>query len=363
MLAQLELAEPAQKFVSFCFSTSFMYVDKICRCKDDNMKMRAVVPSRAGGPEVLTLVTRDRPTPGPGQVVIRVAAAGINRHDLNQRERGHGPRGSTDILGLEVSGTVVDSGHGCSKTLLGKPVAALVDGGGYADYVVADTDLLFDWPEELSAIEAAALPEALYTLQLNLVTLGQLQADEWLLIHGGTSGIGMTAIPFAQLLGAQVVVTAGSDEKCARALERGAAAAINYRTQDFVEEMRKLTGGRGADAVLDTVGGLYARRNLAALAMDGRIMHLSPAAPDFSVPLNEIMSKRARVTGALLRAYPRERKALLAQAIRQHSWPQARRSLRPVIDRVFPLEAVEDAHRWMDRGVHIGKVMLSVNDV
>ena len=324
--------------------------------------MRAIIPSRAGGPDVLTLVDRDMPKPGRNQVLIRVAAAGVNRHDLNQRSRGHGPAGSTDILGLEVSGHIAEVGAGVDETLLDRSVAALVDGGGYAEYVIADVDLVFDWSDGLSAIEAAALPEALFTLQLNLVGLGQLQPDEWLLIHGGTSGIGMAGIPFAKLMGAKVVVTAGSEEKCARSLERGAMAAINYRTQDFVEEVQKLTGGRGVDVILDTVGGLYARKNLAALAMDGRLLHLSPAAPEFSAPLNEIMSKRARVTGALLRAYPLEKKAILAEALRRQMWPHATKSLRPVIDRIYNLETVQDAHRRMDEGVHVGKVMLGMDE-
>jgi putative PIG3 family NAD(P)H quinone oxidoreductase len=322
--------------------------------------MKAVIPVRAGEPDVLELITRDIPKPARNQVLIRVAAAGINRHDLNQRVRGYGPAGSTDVLGLEVSGHVVALGPDGDQSLLDRPVAALVDGGGYAEYVIADVDLLFHWPEALSAVEAAALPEALFTLQLNLVDLAQLQGGDWLLIHGGTSGIGMTGIPFANQKGAKVVVTAGSDEKCDRCLSRGALAAINYRTRDFVEEVKTLTGGRGVDVILDTVGGLYARRNLAALAPDGRITHLSPAAPEYNVPLNEIMVKRAHITGALLRAYPLARKALLAKAIREQLWPEAIRSLRPVIDRVYTLETVRDAHRRMDEGVHIGKVMLTM---
>jgi putative PIG3 family NAD(P)H quinone oxidoreductase len=324
--------------------------------------MRAVIPVKAGGPEVLELVTRKIPSPAKQQVLIRVAAAGINRHDLNQRSRGRGPSASTDILGLEVSGHVVAEGPDGNGALINRRVAALVDGGGYADYVLADTELVFDWPEDLSAVEAAALPEALFTLQLNLVALAHLQPGEWLLIHGGTSGIGMAGIPFAKQFGAHVVVTAGSEEKCQHCIKRGALSAINYRTRDFVEEIQTLTGGRGVDVILDTVGGLYARRNLAALASDGRVVHLSPAAPDFHVPLNDIMAKRARITGALLRAYPLAKKVLLAKDIRDRIWPQVSRTLRPVIDRVYTLETVQEAHRYMDEGVHIGKVMLHVED-
>lgn len=324
------------------------------------MTMNAIIPATAGGPEVLKLVEREVPQPGPGQVLLRVAAAGINRHDCNQRARGHGPAGSTDVLGLEVSGEVAEVGPDVDASWAGRRVAALIDGGGYAGYALADVPFLFDWPDDLSAVEAAALPEALFTLQLNLVELGALQPGEWLLIHGGTSGIGMAGIPFARQRGVHVAITAGSDEKCARALKQGAEVAINYRTQDFVEEVRAATDGTGVDAILDTVGGLYAQRNLQALAPDGRLMHLSPAGPDFTVPLSDIMSRRARVTGALLRAYPDARKARLAEALRAETWPLVTGPLRPVIDSTFALADAAAAHRRMDEGGHIGKVVLTV---
>ncbi len=321
--------------------------------------MKAVAPTRAGGPEVLQVQHREVVLPDPGQVVIKVHAAGVNRHDINQRNRGHGPAGSTDVLGLEVAGEVVCIGEGVDPSLHSRKVAALTDGGGYADYALADAALLLDWPDSLKAIEAAALPEALFTLQLNIVELAALGSGDWLLIHGGTSGIGMTGIPFAALLGAQTIVTSGSDAKCAHAMKRGATAAINYRSKDFVAAVREVTDGRGADVILDTVGGQYALRNIEAMAPDGRLVHLSPAAPDFCVPLRPLMAKRARVTGSLLRALPLLRKVALADAIRATVWPHITTKLLPVIDRVFPLEHAADAHTYMDSGNHMGKIVLT----
>ncbi|WP_202909529.1 NAD(P)H-quinone oxidoreductase [Alkalilacustris brevis] len=317
------------------------------------------MPECAGGPEVLRVQERPIPEPQPGQVLIRVQAAGINRHDINQRTRGHGPAGSTDILGLEVAGEVVAIGAGVDAALQGRKVAALTDGGGYADNALAEAALLLDWPEGLSAIEAAALPEALFTLQLNLVELGRLGTGDWLLIHGGTSGIGMAGIRFAALRGARTLVTAGTDAKCARATEHGAHSAINYRNADFVAAVKDITGGHGTDMILDTVGGQYAARNIEALAPDGRLVHLSPAPPEFCVPLGALMAKRARVSGALLRALPLSRKTALAEAIRADVWPHVSTTLRPVIDRVFPLEDAAEAHRHMDSGTHMGKIVLS----
>lgn len=320
--------------------------------------MRAIVPRGPGGPEVLALVERPVPRPGPGMVLIRTDFAGVNRHDCNQRARGHGPQGATDILGLEVSGRVVATGAGVDPALAGSRVAALTDGGGYGEYTLADAALLLPEVQGLSPVEAAALPEALFTLELNLVETGRIAAGEWLLVHGGGGGIGTTAIPFALALGAQVAVTAGSDEKCARALARGAALAVNYRSDDFVARMLQATGGRGADLILDTVGGALAARNLAALAPDGRLLHLSPAGPDFSVPLAAIMSRRALVTGAYLRALPAPRKALLARSIARRVWPLATGALRPVIDRVLPLSQAAKAHAVMENAAHFGKIML-----
>lgn len=322
--------------------------------------MKAVIPEKPGGPEVLMLVDRPVPQPRAGQVCIAVAAAGVNRHDLNQRTRGHPPPGSTDILGLEVAGRISAVGADVDPALLGRKVCALTDGGGYAEYALADLALVFDWPDALSAEQAACLPEALVTLQLNLVELAALAPGETVLIHGGTSGIGMAGIPFARHLGADVIVTAGSDDKCARALAQGASAAINYRQRDFVEAVLTLTDGRGANVILDSVGGEYAARNLAALAPDGRLVHLSPSGPDFTVPLGQLMAKRAWVTGALLRALPLARKAALANALRTHVWPLVMTSLCPVIDRCFPLTDAAGAHRHMQAGGHIGKIALLV---
>jgi len=322
--------------------------------------VKAIVPNSPGGPGVIELVDRSTPSPMPGQVLIRVHAAGVNRHDINQRTRGHPPPGSTDILGLEVAGEVCAVGQETTSELLGRRVIALTDGGGYAEYAVADAPLLLDWPAPLSAVEAACLPESLFTLWLNLVELGGLSPGELLLIHGGTSGVGMAGIPFARRLGAEVIVTSGSDAKCATALRRGARQAINYKTQDFAEEVLKATAGRGVEVILDTVGGLYAPRNLAALAPDGRVLHLSPSGPDFSVPLSAIMAKRAKVTGAFLRALPLARKTVLADQIRASGWDLGAPDLRPVIDHVFDLADAADAHRQMETGQHQGKIALRV---
>lgn len=323
-------------------------------------RMAAIVPRGPGGPEVLALTERPVPAPAAGQVLIRVHAAGINRHDVNQTRRGHPPKGSTDILGLEVAGEVCALGPGVEPDLAGRAVIALTDGGGYADYVVAEAALLLDWPQTLSATEAAASAEALFTLQLNLVDMARLAPGEVLLIHGGTSGIGMAAIPFARRMGAAVIVTAGTDAKCTTALERGAAWAINYRTEDFVAETRAATDDKGVDVILDTVGGAYAARNIAALAPDGRLVHLSGAEPDFTIPLAALMAKRAVVTGAFLRALPLARKIALAQAIRSLGWDLGASDLRPVIDSVFPLAEAQNAHRRMETGLHQGKIVLRV---
>jgi putative PIG3 family NAD(P)H quinone oxidoreductase len=317
--------------------------------------MRAVVPDGAGG---LAIVARSVPLPGPGQVLIRTACAGVNRHDCNQRRRGHGPTGATDILGLEVAGDVVALGPEVDAALTGTTVCALVNGGGYADYTLAAAAQTLPLPRSLTLPEGAALPEALFTLQLNLVEIGRLQPGEWLLVHGGGSGIGTTAIRFAQRMGARVAVTAGSDEKCQAALRRGAEMAINYRSRDFVADIRDATDGRGADVILDSVGGSYGTRNLAALAPDGRLLHLSPAGPDFSVPLAEIMSRRAIITGAFLRALPEARKNVLADVLRHTVWPCVETALRPVIDRLVPLADAAAAHRAMEESLHFGKIVL-----
>ena len=321
--------------------------------------MQAAWPLSAGGPEVITVGARPRPQPGPGQVLIETHFAGINRHDVNQRARGRGPKGSTDILGLEVSGRIAALGAGVEGLEAGVEVCALVDGGGYAEYVVAEATLVLPRPERLDLREAAGLPEALFTCWFNVIALGGLKQGDWLLVHGGTSGVGSLTLQVAKALGARTIATAGSDVKCEASLGFGADVAVNYRTQDFVGEVLNATGGRGVSVILDMVGGAYAERNLAALAMDGRILHLaSGSSPVWSAPLRLIMEKRAVVTGSLLRPLELARKAAIAAALLDRVWPLLGRSIRPGIDRVLPLKDAASAHERMETGEHIGKILL-----
>jgi putative PIG3 family NAD(P)H quinone oxidoreductase len=322
-------------------------------------EMRAVVPRTAGGPDVLTVETRPVPVPGAGQVLVQVLFAGVNRHDCNQRTRGTPPAGATEILGLEVSGRVVAIGSGVTAMQVGDAVCALTDGGGYADYVLADAALCLPSPAHLSPESAAALPEALFTAWLNLVELCGLQRGETALIHGGASGVGLIAIQLARLLGATVLATAGTAQRVALCTSSGAHMAVNYRETDFVEAVLGETAGRGADVIIDMAGGLYAERNLRALAPDGRITHLSSGGqPAYKAPLSLIMQKRARITGALLRALPAPRKHAIAAALRRDVWPYLGLQITPTIDRVFPLEDAPAAHRRLEAGENNGKILL-----
>lgn len=319
--------------------------------------MLAAAPKGPGGPEVVEASQRPTPSPAPGQVLIKVAAAGVNRHDCNQRKRGTPPTGATDILGLEVAGEIVLCGAGVDGDLVGRRVAALLNGGGYATYAVAEVDLLLDWPDTLSAHEAAALPEALFTLHLNLIEMGGLKSGDWVLLHGGAGGVGSIGIAFAKRLGASVAVTAGTDEKCAFARSLGADLAVNYRTEDYAEAVLDATDGKGVDVVLDVVGAAMIERNLRALAHDGAILHLSPTG-EIAMPLRDIMVKRARISGALLRATPAEIKRRLAQALRADAWTDAGKAFRPHIDQVFPLTEAAGAHAHMEASRHMGKIVL-----
>jgi NADPH2:quinone reductase len=322
--------------------------------------MIAAWPTRAGGPDVIAINTRPQPEPGPGQVLISTHYAGVNRHDVNQRARGSGPAGSTDILGLEVSGVISAVGQGVPLSRIGEEVCALIDGGGYAQAAIAEDSLALPRPQLLGMQEAAALPEGLFTGWFNVVELGGLKAGDWLLVHGGTSGVGSLTIQLAKHLGAHVIATAGSPEKCEACLSFGAEVAINYRTEDFVALVRKASGGHGADVILDMVGGDYAERNLEALAMDGRILHLaSGRTPVWSAPLRLIMEKRAIVSGSLLRPLPLARKAAIAAQLMTKVWPALGKTIRPRIDSVFPLREAQEAHRRMETGVHMGKILIN----
>ena len=325
--------------------------------------MRAIDPSTAGGPEVLVPVERPVPRPGPDEVLIRVAAAGVNRPDVLQRKGLYPPpAGASSILGLEIAGEVVQLGEGVAHELLGQSMCALVTGGGYAEYCVAPVGQCLPVPEALSMVEAAALPETLFTVWTNLFERAYAVEGDTVLVHGGTSGIGTMAIALGRLFGLTVIVTCGSDEKCARAVEIGAHHAINYRTHDFVAEVARITGGEGCHAVLDMVGGDYLPRNLQCLCADGRhvsIATLNGPKTELFIPL--LMMKRLTLTGSTLRGRSVSFKSLVAEEIARTVWPHVGTGrLKPVIDRVFPLSDAAGAHALMDSGAHIGKIVLEI---
>jgi putative PIG3 family NAD(P)H quinone oxidoreductase len=320
--------------------------------------MIAIDPEGPGGPEVLRAVERPVPKPGADEVLIKVAAAGVNRPDVMQRLGLYPPpAGAPTIPGLEVAGTVV---AGPVETI-GQQVCALVAGGGYAQYCVAPAGQCLPVPEALSMVEAAAVPETLFTVWSNVFQRAYAREGETILIHGGTSGIGTTAILLGKLFGLNVIVTVGSDRKCTRAVEIGAAHAINYRSDDFVAEVKRITAGRGVEIVLDMVGGDYVARNLACLAEEGR--HVSIAAQrgaKAELALWEMMRRRLTLTGSTLRARSALFKSLLRDEIERVVWPEVEQGrFRPVIDSVFPLEQAAEAHRLMESGDHVGKIVLT----
>ncbi len=324
--------------------------------------MKAVVAPQPDGPTELTLVERPVPHPARGEVLIRVAAAGVNRPDILQRRGLYPPPpGAPDILGLEVAGTVVQAGEG-AKHLLGRATCALVAGGGYAEYCVAPAGTCLPVPPSLGMVEAAALPETLFTVWVNLFERGFAADGDRILVHGGTSGIGTMAIALGALFGLKVIVTCGSEEKCDSAVALGAAAAINYRTSDFVEEVKRLTGGRGVDVVLDMVGGDYLPRNLSCLAEEGR--HVSIAfqrGPKAEIAIPDVMRRRLTLTGSTLRPRSVEFKTMVADELARTVWPFVEGGkLRPVIDRVYPLADAQKAHARMEAGEHVGKIVLEV---
>ena len=325
--------------------------------------MMAVGFDAPGGPEVLGARQLLVPRPGAGQVLVRVSHAGVNRPDVIQRQGFYPPPpGASPIPGLEISGTVVALGAGVEAPLLGQPVCALVAGGGYAQYCLAEAALCLPVPAGLSMAQAAALPETLFTVWHNVFERGHARDGERVLVHGGTSGIGTMAIALGRLFDLEVIVTCGGPAKCARAMELGAAHAIDYRAHDFVEEVARITGGEGVHLVLDMVAGDYVPRNLKCLADDGR--HVTIAVQGgLSATLNmaEVMRRRLTLTGSTLRPRSNQFKALLAQEIAQNVWPAVEAGdLRPVMDRSFPLAEAAAAHARMERGEHIGKIVLEV---
>ncbi len=330
------------------------------------MGMRAVIAVGQGGPEVLRIVERPRPEPGQGQVLVRVEAAGINRPDVMQREgRYPPPSGASDVLGLELAGIVEALGPGAGRFRIGDRVMALVHSGAYAEWAVVDEAVALPVPEGLPAVEAGAIPETYFTVWSNVFERARLQAGESLLIHGGSSGIGTTAILLAKARGARVIVTAGSPEKCAACLTLGADAAIDYRREDFVAAAKAATGGSGPDVILDMVGGPYIARNLDAVAVDGRIAQIAfqQGSRVAEIDFQPLLMKRVTLTGSTLRARPVALKARLAEALAEHVLPLlAAGRARPPIDSVFPFERVAEAHARMDAGQHIGKIVLSMGD-
>ena len=326
-------------------------------------KMRAVVAPNPGGPEALTVIERALPWPGPGEILIRVAAAGVNRPDMLQRQGQYAPPpGASDILGLEVCGEVIARGAGATRYPLGARVLALVPGGGYAEYCLAHESNALRIPAGLTDVEAAAIPETFFTVWTNVFDRGGLKAGETLLVHGGSSGIGTTAILLAKAFGAKVIATVGSQDKAEQCRRLGADVAINYRTEDFVEATKAATGGEGADVILDMVGGDYVPRNYAAAKVDGRIVQIAFLhGPRVELDLRPLMMKRLTHTGSTLRPRSPAEKALIADALREKVWPLlAEGRCKPIIDSVFPLAEAAKAHARMESSEHVGKIVLTV---
>ncbi len=325
--------------------------------------MTAIEIKEPGAPDVLVPCERPMPEPGAGDVLIKVAAAGINRPDVLQRTGGYPPPpGASDIPGLEISGEVVSLGADVTDLKLGDQVTALVAGGGYAEYCVAPAPQCLPVPKGLSAVQAAALPETFFTVWTNVFDRGGLKAGEALLIHGGSSGIGTTAIQLASAMGARVFVTAGSDEKCKACEDLGAERAINYQEEDFVQIAKDLTGGKGVNVVLDMVGGSYVQRNISALAPDGRLCYIAfLGGPKAEVNLAPVMMKRITISGSTLRARSVEFKAEIAQNLKKTVWPLLESGkIAPVIHQTFPLREANKAHEMMESSAHIGKIVLTV---
>ncbi len=325
--------------------------------------MRAVVAEGSGGPEVLKLVQRPIPTPREGEILVKVKVAGVNRPDVIQRQGGYPPPpGAPDILGLEIAGEVAAAGPNATRFSIGTPVMALVPGGGYADYAVAHESNALPIPAGLSFEEAGAIPETYFTVWTNVFDRGRLQPGETFLVHGGTSGIGTTAIQLAKAFGATVIATAGSDGKCDACLRLGADVAINYRNQDFVAAAKEATGGRGVDLILDMVGGDYIARNYDAAAQDGRIVQIAfLQGPKAEVDFRRLMVKRLTHTGSTLRPRSPAEKAEIAEALEEKVWPLLEQGrCRPVMDSTFAFEDVAKAHARMDGGQHVGKIVLTL---
>ncbi len=326
-------------------------------------EMTCVEIAEPGGPEQLRTTTRPVPAPAKGEVLIKVAAAGVNRPDVVQR-LGHyaPPEGVTDIPGLEVSGTVAALGDGVTDWTVGDALCALVAGGGYGEYVTAPVEQCLPVPKGLSMVEAAALPETFFTVWTNVFDRGRLQPGETFMVHGGTSGIGTTAIQLAHQMGAKVIATAGSEDKCQACRDLGADLAINYRDQDFVEAAKEFTGGKGADVILDMVGGDYLPRNLKALNRDGRLVNIAfMQGAKIEVNFMPLMLKRQTITGSTLRAQSVAAKGAIANSVKTTVWPLIEAGkVKPVIYKTFSLDQAKEAHELMESNKHIGKIVFQV---
>jgi NADPH2:quinone reductase len=323
--------------------------------------MIAIEIREPGGPEVLVPVERPAPAPAAGEVLINVLAAGVNRPDVFQRlGRYPPPPGASDIPGLEVSGTIEQLGPDVREWKAGDQVCALVAGGGYAEYCVAPALQCLPVPRGLDVVAAGGIPETFFTVWTNVFARGRLQPDESILVHGGSSGIGTTAIQLARARGSRVFATAGSADKCAACERLGAERAINYRDADFVAVVRELTGGRGVDLILDMVGGEYFPRNIDALAVEGRLVEIATLkGVGAELNIQTIMQRRLTITGSTLRARPIADKASIAAAVRQHVWPLIESgAVKPIIHATFPLREAAEAHRVMESSAHIGKLLL-----
>ena len=324
--------------------------------------MTAIAIKDKGGPEVLQPVRLPVPTPAPGQLLIKVAAAGVNRPDVMQRQGIYpAPKGHSDIPGLEIAGTVAAAGAGVHRFKGGDRVMALVNGGGYAEYCLAEETVCLPVPASLSMAEAAAVPEGFFTVWHNVFERGGLRSGDWFLMHGGTSGIGVAAIQLAHVLGAHVIATAGSAEKCEVCRKLGAERAIDYRTEDFVEVVKAVTQGRGVDVILDIVGADYVERNIRSLADDGRLVNIAyQKGSKVTIDLMRIMLKRLTLTGSTLRIRSSEVKAGIARAVEEKVLPLiADGRIRIVLDATFPLAEAAKAHARMDES-HVGKVVLTL---
>jgi len=325
--------------------------------------MTAIEIPQPGGPEVLRPVTRPTPEPGPREVLIAVAAAGVNRPDILQRQGKYAPPpGASDIPGLEVAGRVAACGSDPGEWKTGDGVCALVAGGGYAEYCAAPVPQCLPVPAGLDFVQAAALPETVFTVWTNVFERGRLSAGETLLVHGGASGIGTTAIQMARARGVRVFATAGSKDKCTACEKLGAERAIDYSREDFAAVVAEKTAGRGVDVILDMVGGDYLPRNLASLAFEGRLVQIAfLKGPRAEIDLMTLMHRRLTLTGSTLRARSIEEKGRIARAVRENVWPQIEKGeVRPVLHATFPLAAAAEAHRALESGTHVGKIVLTV---